>query len=277
MKPYKPEISSSIDAVAQTWKAHWQNSHLRPDASFRGRLLRFWIRRVGGFSSSRWILKKFLQLSGSVHGRTILDAGSGTGLNSLPLSARGADLTLLDISPEALSIAKAYFEEQGLKASFIQGSIFELPFPDESFDIVWNTGVIEHFEPEVRKKAVQEMLRVMKSSGQLLTFNPNANASIYRWAKRIGERRGNWDVGVEIPIETLVHDIDPSRYEISEFEAGWFMQFQFVKYALPRRLRLIWAGIHELIQSLLPFLNHYPGYVRVSVIRKRQNQLTKGE
>ncbi|WP_394823989.1 methyltransferase domain-containing protein [Pendulispora albinea] len=262
--------SNSIDRVTTAWKEHWEKSDVRPDASWKGSLLRRYVARFGGFSSNRYILHNvLLKHLNDVRGKSVLDAGAGTGLNSLPLSLRGADVTLLDIAPRALEIASTYYAELGLTARCVPGSIFEMPFPDRSFDIVWNTGVIEHFEPVDRRRALHEMLRVMKPSGVLLTVNPNANARIYRFAKERAERSGTWDVGVEYPIAGLAPDVDHQKYELLEEEAGFLMQLHFLKYLLPKALRFPYVALHEGVQSLVNNLNRYPGYLRVSVIRQR--------
>lgn len=262
-------MTSRVEQVAETWKQHWEQSDMRPDASLRGRLMRRYVASFGGFSSMRYILGVFDRVVGDLGGKSVLDAGSGTGLNSLPLAARGAKVTLLDIAKPALDIARTYYAEQNLNAEYVDGSIFKMPFADESFDVVWNTGVIEHFEPPERMLAVREMLRVMKRNGIMLTVNPNAGARIYRFAKEWAERHGRWDVGFELPIETLAHDVDRDVYTVEESDEGWFMQLHFLKLLLPRPLRLPYAAAHEVAQNALQFLNRRPGYLKVSVIRRR--------
>jgi ubiquinone/menaquinone biosynthesis C-methylase UbiE len=44
----------------------------------------------------------------------------------------------------------------------------ELPYPDESFDVVTNSLVMHHLPQEVRDQAVAEMYRVLKPGGGLL-------------------------------------------------------------------------------------------------------------
>lgn len=260
-------MGKHAETVAETWRRYWETSGMRPDLSLRGRVLRRYMTTVGGLSSTRYNLGILDRVLGDLRGRTVLDAGSGTGLNSLALSARGAKVTLLDIAQPALDIAKTYYEEQGLEAELVQGSIFEMPFPDGTFDVVWNTGVIEHFEPPERRLAVREMLRVMKPNGTTITINPNAGAGIYRFAKDWAERHGRWDVGFELPIDTLAGDID-EHHVIEESDEGWLMQLHFLKFLLPRPLRLPYVAGHEVVQNVLPFLNRRPGYLKVSVIRR---------
>jgi len=261
------ERTAHAEQVARTWTEYWDTSGMRPDSSLRGRLLRRFIATAGGTASTRYTLGILERVLGDVRGKTVLDAGSGTGLNSLALAARGARVTLLDVAQPALDIARVYYEEQGIEASMVQGSIFALPFPDGTFDVVWNTGVIEHFEPPERRLAVTEMLRVMKPGGTMITINPNAGARIYRFAKEWAERHGRWDVGFELPIDTLAGDIDETHV-LDETDEGWLMELHFLKLLLPRKLRIPYAAAHEVEQNLLPFLNRRPGYLKVSVIRR---------
>ena len=57
-----------------------------------------------------------------------------------------------------------------MQVKYIQGNIFQLPFKENSFDVVWNQGVLEHFtEPE---KAIKEMYRVTKPNGIVAILVP---------------------------------------------------------------------------------------------------------
>jgi 2-polyprenyl-3-methyl-5-hydroxy-6-metoxy-1,4-benzoquinol methylase len=265
----RPAGDPSVEAVSRSWKNHWDESGMRPDLSLRGRLLRRYVTTVG-FSGGRYVMKILDRHIGGISGKRVLDAGAGTGLWSLPLARRGAEVTLLDIAPAALEIARAYYAEQDQSATFIEGSIFEMPFPDDEFDVVWNTGVIEHFEPEQRAAAVREMLRTARPDGIVITLNPSARAGIYNFAKRQAERRGTWNVGFELPIESLRDDVDLGAYELEEVREGWFMQLHFLKYLLPKPLRIPYAALHELAQTVLNPLNRFPGYLLTSVIRKKE-------
>jgi ubiquinone/menaquinone biosynthesis C-methylase UbiE len=262
-------VDQHIEGVSEQWSSHWETSAMRPDESLRGRLLRRYLGSRGGLAGTRYIVSIVRRHFGSFDGKRVLDAGAGTGLLSLELAKRGAHITLLDVAPEALAIARTHFEDRGQRAAFVEGSIFELPFPDASFDLVWNTGVVEHFHADERRRAIAEMLRVVKPEGVVVTINPSASGKIYRFAKKRAERRGTWDVGFETPIETLSGDIDSSQYSIEETREGWFMQLAFFKYLLPSRLRLPYAVTHELVQNVFNVTNRLPGYLLTSVIRHR--------
>ncbi len=101
-----------------------------------------------------------------VQGRDCLEVGCGTGLilrRVAPLARRAVGI---DISPGMLEKAV----ERGLEA--IEGSVTDLPFEDESFDVVYSFKVLAHVEDIDR--ALAEMSRVTRPGGHLLLefYNP---------------------------------------------------------------------------------------------------------
>jgi ubiquinone/menaquinone biosynthesis C-methylase UbiE len=100
----------------------------------------------------RSILAKIADLAPA----TFLDAGCGEGfvaellLRQMP----GLELTGFDFNPDAVEIAKA----KNPGATFITASIFDLPFDDNSFDVVGCFEVLEHLvDPQ---QALKELTRV---------------------------------------------------------------------------------------------------------------------
>jgi SAM-dependent methyltransferase len=215
-------------------------------------------------------------------GKRILEVGSGTGLVSLALAQRGAQVTLCDISPEALKFSEAVFAEARSKAQakaaadllaaeMVQGSILNLPFDDSAFDVTWNAGVIEHFEGEEQLRALSEMLRVTKPDGRVVVAVPWAGAKIYLRAKKFADRRGAWQPGYEAPIATF-KDIAPRvpATLLHEYATGFLAQLHFSKYyfAKSKALRLAWLGLVEGTSLGLSILNRLPGYLLVAVMKK---------
>lgn len=95
-------------------------------------------------------------------GMKVLDVGCGAGhyLVSLRNTVdRNIDYTGVDATAYYLELARKAF---GDSATFIQGSIFDLPFKDNSFDIVICNHVILHMPPENISKAFGELVRVSK-------------------------------------------------------------------------------------------------------------------
>jgi len=111
---------------------------------------------------------KLLPLLGDVHGKRILDVGAGTGRLAMRLSRLGAKITALDISSEMLGVLRT--KSQNLIETVL-GDAEDLPFPDNSFDIVISTFHIVHLKD--LKRFFDQVYRVLKVDGEFLVTNIN--------------------------------------------------------------------------------------------------------
>ena len=130
---------------------------------------------------------------GAVEGLEILEVACGRGGFSNELARAGACVTGCDFSFVAVRVAdmKLRATENRPAARFIQGDAQDLPFADESFDLVISCETIEHL-PEV-SKALREMFRVTRPGGNLLLTTPNyANFmglyELYSWLRHPGRK-----------------------------------------------------------------------------------------
>lgn len=93
----------------------------------------------------------------------VLECGCGSAEVSAFLARRGYGCTLLDAAPAALQVAKRRFARASLRATFVQGNVYDLPFTTDTFDIVTSFGLLEHFEDVDR--VIAEMVRVIRPGG----------------------------------------------------------------------------------------------------------------
>lgn len=93
----------------------------------------------------------------------VLEVGTGTGSMSVFLSYLGLDITSLDNDKEVLEKAEEAAKKLNSKVKFVLGDAFKLPFPGNSFDLVFHQGLLEHFEDENILKLLDEQLRVGKA------------------------------------------------------------------------------------------------------------------
>jgi 2-polyprenyl-3-methyl-5-hydroxy-6-metoxy-1,4-benzoquinol methylase len=92
-----------------------------------------------------------------------LEVGCGSAKLSALLAEQGVSMTGLDNVPQALRVAHNNFSLVGVPGNFLQGDAFHLPFPEQCFDLVFSTGLLEHFEDPT--PIVSEMTRVLRSGG----------------------------------------------------------------------------------------------------------------
>lgn len=109
-------------------------------------------------------------------GKTI-ELGCGAGMMSSRLAHQGYEVSVLDISQNALNAAKQNFDRLGVQGTFIQGDMFKSGLDGESYDIVWNQGVIEHFDDI--EGAIKSMNNLVKKEGYLVIFVPAHNSPLH--------------------------------------------------------------------------------------------------
>jgi 2-polyprenyl-3-methyl-5-hydroxy-6-metoxy-1,4-benzoquinol methylase len=99
-------------------------------------------------------------------GFRVLDAGCGDGALTCAVARQGADATGIDPDPAMLTRARACAAEAKLEATFLDGRVERLPFPDASFDVVASVTVLCFVADAAG--AVREMARVLRPGGRLV-------------------------------------------------------------------------------------------------------------
>ena len=156
-----------VDRKRFIWNENWKNKcHADPRDILYSR----------SAGEAYHCLKSFLD---EHQDRTILEAGCGAGRLCCLLACDFSITNIIgiDTSDHALKTAyhiKDYFHIPNI--SFETGDIFQISFPDNYFDVVFNEGVIEHFALEDTPNyidALQEMIRVTKTGGKVIIAVPN--------------------------------------------------------------------------------------------------------
>ncbi len=156
-----------------------------------------------------------LQILNVQPGERVLEIGCGTGV-SLPALASPAGPTGrvvgLDLSAGMLDLAKHKLEKLALRqAACLQADAVWLPFPDESFEVVWMSFTLELFSAPEIPGLLQECRRALCPGGRLGIValskkeKPGWMERAYGWAHH------RWPQVIDcrpIPLEAVVKSAD---------------------------------------------------------------------
>ena len=101
-------------------------------------------------------------------GETVLDLGSGAGLDAIIASWQvgpSGRVVGVDLNPVMCAKAQAHVATTGMQMECREGSMEDIPFPDASVDAVISNGVINlSFR---KRRVVQEIFRVLRPGGRI--------------------------------------------------------------------------------------------------------------
>ena len=117
------------------------------------------------------VMKSTIKLAKIQSGEKVLDVGCGTGTLAIlaKRSVQDAKISGIDASPEMIAHAQQKAKKNQQDINFQIGLVEDLQFPDESMDVVMNSLMFHHLPSvDLKKKALQEMLRILKPGGRVL-------------------------------------------------------------------------------------------------------------
>jgi SAM-dependent methyltransferase len=101
-------------------------------------------------------------------GETVLDLGSGAGLDAIIASwqvAPGGRVVGVDLNPAMCVKAQAHVSAAGMRMECREGTMENIPLPDGAVDVVISNGVINlSFR---KRRVVEEIFRVLRPGGRM--------------------------------------------------------------------------------------------------------------
>jgi len=125
---------------------------------------RHWVKKKAKATINK---KRMMKILDKYSKGIVLDAGCGTGFFSKYFVNKGCKAFAVDYSNNAVSMTKSLDKRIGI----IKADVMKIPSKDETFDMVFTDGLLEHFKNPGR--ILQEFRRVLKNDGLVATFVPN--------------------------------------------------------------------------------------------------------
>jgi len=148
------------------------NATMTPDLSaLKARLKTVWM--AGDYGHFATYMEagamEFYPRLGIAAGERVLDVACGAGQLSLPAARAGAHVSGIDIATNLIDQAKTRARTEGLSIDFREGDAEQLPFPDDTFDLVFSL-IGAMFAPQPHLVA-SELLRVCRKGGRIVMGN----------------------------------------------------------------------------------------------------------
>jgi ubiquinone/menaquinone biosynthesis C-methylase UbiE len=150
----------------------WEQAYKTSPQSFRHYPNEELIRFIGRHYLSRTTREERQRLEA-------LEVGCGNGSNLWAVAAEGFRAHGLDYAPTALELARATLARWKVSAELRQGDARALPYPDATFDFVFDVGALQCLTFTDLGKAHGEAYRVLKKGGRFFTYHFGRNTWDY--------------------------------------------------------------------------------------------------
>jgi SAM-dependent methyltransferase len=202
-------------------------------------------------------------------GEDVLDVACGTGNAAIRAARAGGTVVGVDLTPELFEAGRREAAAAGVEIEWVQGDAEELPYADESFDVVLSTfGCM--FAPRHAVTA-HELARVLRPGGRLAVASWTPDGAMGEFFRSVGaylpppppiaEPPALWgseahvsdlfaDTGVELTFER--DSVAPAPFE-SPDEAIEFMTTKFGPLMMARQITEAsgrWGELHAVLGEL---------------------------
>ena len=131
-------------------------------------LTRFYDKLLNTFLREKRWKERLISAIDNPGPKNIMDVGCGTATLTMMLKREFPDtqLTGIDGDESILAIASEKVEAAGLHIELKQALSYDLPFPDNSFDVVVSSLMLHHLTDEDKHNTIMEVLHVLRPGSQ---------------------------------------------------------------------------------------------------------------
>src|SRR5207253_881807 len=156
-------------------------------------------------------------------GDAVLDVGCGTGTLAIEVArrvGRAGRVAGVDPATEQIARARRSAARRNVPIEFQIGVIEQLPFPDQTFDVVLSSLMMHHLPAGLKRRGLAEIARVLKPGGRLVI------ADFKRKQERQGRAARFHAGGSSIQdLAAMVSDAGFSEVETEEMQPPRFSAF----------------------------------------------------
>lgn len=184
----------------------------------------------------------------------VLEIGCGTGRGISIFSKDHHESYGLDISEIAIKCASKEFKN----VNFICEDLFNMKFERNSFDLIFNSGLIEHFKYPKNIEALKLMASLLKHNGKLIISVPNKLCPWYTFGKNLLIKLNKWEYGFEEGYSPAIF----KKYieEVIEIKLNQIFGMQALPIFATTSFQLLPFSIRKIIaksEVLFPFKQYY--------------------
>jgi SAM-dependent methyltransferase len=220
-QPKSKLTSVRLDSTSELWDREYDTCRVIP-------------------SSTRMLPSKALVLFSELlafrEGLRVLDAGCGTGRNSIYLANKGCEVHALDFSEVALHRLRVSATQSGVRDRiFLYHHALQnaFPFEPESFDLVLDSYVFCHFtDPGMKSFYLEELRRSVRTSGRIFSSVFSVDDEYYDEFPKL---EGRIVVDPHNGLTKQLYTEEEARCMFSaRFDIQYFVKFQFMDVVLDR-------------------------------------------
>lgn len=205
---------------------------------------------------------------------SLLELGSGSGHLSGLLNKVGYNVSLVDFSKNALKQSEEFFQRHGLQGEFVYGDITNLDITElhkDEYDIVWNSGVLEHFSTD-NLLSIFQMINSLKCK-YFVFLVPNPDSLPYLLYRYKLIQENNWAYGKEYLREDYRELLEQCGFkDIQEIFLGEEYMVDHMNVAFENKADIFAELVHH---NLVPKMNCYlKAYIAVPA---ENNTISKGK